>query len=120
MFKENDYLVIIEGEVSKLKNAVTHIEQSKEAASKAVNVAETTNNEFREHLQKVLVAVDSILKPHQELISTTESLTRTISGIDFPARFDKQGKELQFVKIIAIAAVSVSLIGTVLILLHFK
>lgn len=111
MFKElNDNLTSIEGEVSKLKTAVAHIQQAKEVATKAVNVAETTNKEFKEHLLKVTAAVDSILKPHQELIAATENLTGTINAINFP----KQLKQLKF---IAIAVGAIALIGTVLILI---
>jgi len=111
MFKElNDNLTSIEGEVSKLKTAVAHIEQSKEAAVKAVNAAETTNKEFKEHLQKVTTAVDSILKPHQDLIASTEKLTKTIEAIDFP-------KQLKLIRIIGISTGAVALIGTVLILI---
>lgn len=111
MFKElNDNLTSIEGEVSKLKTAVAHIEQSKEAAVKAVNAAETTNKEFKEHLQRVTADVDSILKPHKDLIASTEKLTKTIEAIDFP-------KKLKLLTIIAIATGTVALIGTVLILI---
>ncbi len=108
MFKElNDHLNSINGEVAKLKTAVEHINTAKEAAQAAVDAANTTNAEFREHLQKVTKAIDSILKPHQELIAATENLTKTIEAIDFP-------KQLKIIKIIAIATGAISLIGTVL------
>lgn len=111
MFKElNDNLSSIEGEVSKLKTAVAHIEQAKEAATKAVGAADTTNKEFKEHLQRVTAAVDTILKPHQELIAATENLTKTIQTVDFP-------KQLKQIKMIAIATGAIALIGTVLILI---
>lgn len=111
MFKElNDNLTSIEGEVAKLKTAVEHIDKAKSAAEAAVNAAGTTNTEFKEHLQKVTKAVDSILKPHQDLITATENITKTIEAIDFP-------KQLKLIKIIAIATGAVALIGTVLILI---
>ncbi len=110
MFKElNDNLNSINGEVTKLKTAVEHIDTAKTAAQAAVNAANTTNTEFKEHLQKVTKAVDSILKPHQDLIAATENLTKTIEAIDFP-------KQLKLIKIIAIATGAIALIGTVLIL----
>jgi hypothetical protein len=110
MFKElNDNLSSIEGEILKLKNAVTHIEQAKEAAIKAVNAAETTNKEFKEHLLKVTSAVDSILKPHQELIAATENLTKTIQAINFP-------ENLKQIKMLVAAVGAIVIIGTVLIL----
>lgn len=112
MFKElNDNLTSIEGEVSKLKTAVDHIDAAKAAAQAAVSAANTTNAEFKEHLLKVTKAVDSILKPHQELIISTEKLTKTIEAIDFP-------KQLKLIKIIAIATVAIVLIGTALILFY--
>ncbi len=111
MFKElNDNLTSIEGEVTKLKTAVEHIDTAKAAAQAAVNAANTTNTEFKGHLQKVITAVDSILKPHQDLIAATENLTKTIEAIDFP-------KQLKLIKIIAIATGTVALIGTMLILI---
>lgn len=111
MFKElNDNLSSIEGEVSKLKTAVAHIQQAKEAATKAVNVAETTNKEFKEHLVKVTAAIDAILKPHQELIAATENLTKTIQAINFP-------KQLKQITTIVIAVGAIAFIGTVLILI---
>ncbi len=118
MFKElNDNLTSIEGEVLKLKTAVEHIDTAKAAAQTAVNAANTTNTEFKGHLQKVIAAVDSILKPHQDLITATENLTKTIAAIDFPSRLNHQQKELKLIKIIAIATGAVALIGTVLILI---
>ncbi len=111
MFKElNDNLTSIEGEVTKLKNAVEHIDSAKSAAEAAINAANTTNTEFKEHLQKLTKAVDSILKPHQDLIGVTERLTKTIEAIDFP-------KQLRLIKIIVIATATVTIIGTILILI---
>jgi hypothetical protein len=75
-----------------------------------VIVAETTNKEFKEHLLKVTAAVDAILKPHQNLISSTQTLTNTINAINFP-------KELRQLKMIAIGVGVISLIGIVLILI---
>ena len=110
MFKElNDNLSSIEGEVSRLKTAVAHIEQAKKAATKAVAAADTTNKEFKEHLQRVTAAVGTILKPHQELIAATENLTKTIQTVYFP-------KQLKQIKMIVIATGVIALIGTVLIL----
>lgn len=109
MFKELDEnLSSIEKEVSKLKTAVTHIEEAKEAATKAVKVADTTTKEFKEHLQKVTKAVDEILKPHQKLISATENLTETIKSIDFP-------NQLNFIKVIVIISALTTLIGIIVI-----
>jgi len=110
-FRElHENLNSIQGELTKLGTAVAHIEQSKEAAVKAVNAAETTNKEFKNHLLKVTADVDSILKPHKELIASTEKLTKTIEAIDFP-------KQLKLIKIIAIATGGAVVIGTVLILI---
>jgi len=99
----------IQGELTRLGTAVSHIEQSKEAAVKAVNAAETTNKEFKEHLLRVTADIDSILKPHKELIASTEKLTKTIEAIDFP-------KQLKLIKMIVIATGAIAFIGTVLIL----
>lgn len=110
MFKElDDNLNSINGEITRLKTAVEHIDTAKAAAQAAVNAANTTNTEFKEHLQKVTTTVDSILKPHQELIAATVNLTKTIQAIDFP-------KQLKQIKIIVIATGAIALIGTVLIL----
>ena len=111
MFKElDDNLTSIEVEVTKLKTAVEHIETAKSAAETAVNTAETTNKEFKEHLQKVMATVDSILKPHKELIAATDNLAKTIQTIDFP-------KQLKIIKLVAISTGAIALIGTVLILI---
>ncbi len=113
MFKElNDNLTSIEGEITKLKIAVDHIDTAKSAAQAAVDASNTTNTEFKEHLQKVMKAVDSILKPHQNLITATENLTKTIEAINFP-------KQLKLIKIISIATGVVVLIGTVLSLMLY-
>ena len=110
MFEElNNNLSVIEGEMSKLRTAVTHIQQAKEAALKAVNVAETTNKEFKDHLLKVTKAVDAILKPHEELISVTQTLNNTIKAVDFP-------KQLKQMKVIMIAVGVVVIVSTILIL----
>ncbi len=110
MFKElNDSLNSINGEITKLKTAVEHIDSAKAAAQAAVNAANTTNTEFKVHLQNVTKAVDSILKPHQDLIASTENLTKTIEAIDFP-------KQLKLIKMIAIVTGAIALIGSVLIL----
>ena len=100
----------IDRQITQLRTAVEHINAAKAAAEAAVNAANTTNTEFKEHLRKVISATDSILKPHKELIATTENLTKTIEAIDFP-------KQLKWIKIIAIATGAVALIGTVLILI---
>lgn len=111
MFKElNDNLSSIEQEIAKMKTAVEHIDAAKESALSAVNAANTTNAEFKDHLQKVIKAVDSILKPHQELIETTENLTKAIKGIDIQ-------KQLFLIKTITISTFAISLIGTILILI---
>lgn len=107
MFEElNDNLTSIEEEVSKLKTAVAHIEQSKEAALKAVNAAETTNKEFKEHLQKVTADVDSILKPHKELINATEKLTKSIEDINLP-------KQLRLIKVMIILTGIIAFLGAI-------
>jgi len=88
MFKElNDNLNSINGEVAKLKTAVEHIDTAKSAAQAAVNAAITTNTEFKEHLLKVTKAVDSILKPHQDLITATENLPRQLKRLTFQNNF---------------------------------
>lgn len=111
MFKElNENLSSIEQEIAKMKTAVEHIDTAKAAAKAAVDAANTTNAEFKDHLQKVMKAVDSILKPHHDLIAATENLTKSINSIDFP-------KQLFLIKIIAISTFAVALIGTVLILI---
>jgi chromosome segregation ATPase len=110
MFKElNDNLTSIEGEITKLKTAIDHIDAAKVAAQSAVNAANSTNTEFKNHLVKVTQAVDSILKPHQDLITATEKLTKTIEAINFP-------KQLKLIKIITIATFVVVIIGSLLIL----
>ena len=121
MFKElNDNLASIEGEVTKLKTAVQHIDTAKAAAQAAVSVANTTNTEFKEHLQKVTKAVDSILKPHEDLIAATESLTKTIAQIDFPNRLEQQAKELKLIKTILLVVCGLVVLGTVLTILILK
>ncbi len=111
MFEELETsLSNIDGQIAQLKTAVEHIDAAKTAAQAAVNAANTTNTEFKEHLQKVISATDSILKPHKELIATTEKLNKTIQAVDFP-------KQLRLIKIIVIATGAVALIGTVLILI---
>jgi DNA repair ATPase RecN len=121
MFKElNDNLASIEGEVTKLKTAVQHIDTAKAAAQAAVSAANTTNTEFKEHLQKVTKAVDSILKPHEDLIAATESLTKTIAQIDFPNRLEQQAKELKLIKTILLVVCGLVVLGTVLTILILK
>jgi len=120
MFKElNENLSSIEGEVTKLKKAIEHIDSAKSAAQAAVNAANITNAEFKDHLLKVTKTVDSILKPHQELINATETLTKTLEAVDFPARLDKQGKEIKFLKIFSIVILCISLAGLVFTILIF-
>lgn len=121
MFKElNDNLSSIEGEVSRLKTAVQHIDTAKAAAQAAVNAANTTNTQFKEHLQKVTKAVDSILKPHEDLIAATESLTKTISQIDFPNKLEQQAKELTLIKTILFIVLGVVVLGTLAVLVLKK
>jgi chromosome segregation ATPase len=107
MFKElNENLSSIEGEVSKLKTAVSHIEQSKEAALKAVNAAESTNREFKEHLLRVTADVDSILKPHKDLIYATEKLTNSIETIGLV-------KQLKTIKLLIILTGIIALMAVI-------
>jgi septal ring factor EnvC (AmiA/AmiB activator) len=103
-------LTSIEGELSRLKTAVEHIDKAKSAAEAAIKSAHTTNEEFKRHLQAVTKTVDAILKPHQELIAATESLTSKIQAMDFP-------KQLRQLKMIAIVTCSIVLVGTVMILI---
>ena len=85
MFKElDDNLSSMQEEINKFKNAVSHIDASKEVAEKAVQLVESTNNEFKNHLQNVIKNVDSILKPHQELIESTEKVALAIESILLP------------------------------------
>ncbi len=79
MFKDLDEnLTSIEEEVGKLKNAVAHIEKSKESAENTIKAAEKLTNEFSVHLKKVTNDVDKILKPHVELIEATKRLKKLL------------------------------------------
>lgn len=110
----------IDGQIAQLRTAVEHINAAKAAAQAAVNAANTTNTEFKEHLQKVTKAVDSILKPHEDLIAATESLAKTIAKIDFPNRLEQQAKELKLIKTILFVVCGLVVMGTVLTILLLK
>ena len=110
----------IDGQIAQLKTAVEHIDAAKAAAQAAVNAANTTNTEFKEHLQKVTKTVDSILKPHEDLIAATENLTKTIAQIDFPNRLEQQAKELKLIKTILFVVCGLVVLGAVLTILMLK
>jgi len=118
MFKQlEENLQSMESEMARLKTAVSHIEKSKDAAIKAVELADKTTSEFREHMTAITSSVDSILKPHKELISVTENLVKIIAVIDFPAKLDHQEKQIKLLKILLFCIGSISLVGIVLNLL---
>jgi chromosome segregation ATPase len=96
MIKElEDNLSAINNEVAKLKKAIEHIETSKKAAQTAVTAAEKMNGALNKHVTDVTEGVQSILKPHQDLIEATERLTETIDGLNIP-------RQLKLFRIIAI------------------
>ena len=114
MFKElDDNLKSMNGEISKLQSAVEHIAQSKNAAEQAVKTAIELQTSFKTHLTSVAEDVSKILDPHKQLIKATETLTSTISAIDFPNRLDKQDKEIKLLKMLLFVACGLVLIGTV-------
>ena len=114
MFKElDDNLKLMNGEISKLQSAVEHIAQSKNVAEQAVNTATQLQTSFNTHLTSVTEDVSKILDPHKQLIKATETLTNTISAIDFPSRLDKQDKEINLLKILLFVVCGLVLIGTI-------
>lgn len=114
MFKElDDNLKSMNGEISKLQSAVEHIAQSKNAAEQAVKTAIELQTSFKTHLTSVAEDVSKILDPHKQLIKSTETLTSTISAIDFPNRLDKQDKEIKLLKTLLFVVCGLVLIGTV-------
>ena len=114
MFKElDDNLKSMNGEISKLQNAVEHITQSKNVAEQAVKTATQLQTSFNTHLTSVTEDVSKILDPHKQLIKATETLTSTISAIDFPNRLDKQDKEINLLKILLFTVCVLVLIGTI-------
>lgn len=115
MFKDLDTnLKAMNGEVSKLQTAVEHINQAKTAAQKAVEVSTTLQTAFGNHLNKVSDDVQSILKPHKELIRATDELIKTIGEVDFPSRLDEQAKEIKLLKILLYVAIGLSILGIIL------
>jgi chromosome segregation ATPase len=121
MFKElDDNLKSMNGEISKLQSAVEHIAQSKNVAELAVKTATQLQTSFNTHLTSVTEDVSKILDPHKQLIKATETLTSTISEIDFPSRLDKQEKEINMLKILLFIVCALVLIGTVATILILK
>jgi len=121
MFKElDDNLKSMNGEISKLQSAVEHIAQSKNVAEQAVKTAIQLQTSFNAHLTSVTEDVSKILGPHKQLIKATETLTNTISAIDFPSRLDKQEKEINLLKILLFVVCGLVLIGTVATILILK
>lgn len=115
MFKELDTnLKAINGEVSKLQTAVEHIDKAKTAAQKAVETADNMQKAFNEHLTDVTKNVESILKPHKELIKATEELAKTINAVNFPERLDKQEKEIKLLKILLFVSIGISVISLIM------
>ena len=121
MFKElDDNLKSMNGEISKLQSAVEHIAQSKNVAEQAVKTATQLQTSFNTHLTSVTEDVSKILDPHKQLIKATETLTNTISAIDFPSRLDKQDKEINLLKILLFVVCGLVLIGTIATILILK
>ena len=121
MFKElDDNLKSMNGEISKLQSAVEHIAQSKNVAEQAVKTATQLQTSFNTHLTSVTEDVSKILDPHKQLIKATETMTNTISAIDFPSRLAKQDKEINLLKILLFVVCGLVLIGTVAIILILK
>lgn len=121
MFKElDDNLKSMNGEISKLQSAVEHITQSKNVAEQAVKTASELQTSFKTHLTSVTEDVSKILDPHKQLIKATETLTNTISAIDFPNRLDKQEKEINLLKTLLFIVCGLVLIGTVATILILK
>jgi hypothetical protein len=121
MFKElDDNLKSMNGEISKLQSAVEHIAQSKNVAEQAVKTAIQLQTSFNTHLTSVTEDITKILDPHKQLIKVTETLTNTISAIDFPSRLDKQDKEINMLKILLIVVCGLVFIGTVATILILK
>ena len=121
MFKELDEnLKSMNGEISKLHSAVEHIAQSKNVAEQAVKTATQLQTSFNTHLTSVTEDVSNILEPHKQLIKATETLTNTISAIDFPSRLEKQDKEINLLKILLFAICGLILIGTIVTILILK
>ncbi len=115
MFKDLDTnLKAMNGEVSKLQTAVEHINQAKTAAQKAVEASDTLQTAFGNHLNKVSDDVQSILKPHKELIRATDELIKAIGEVDFPGRLGKQAKEINMIKILLYITIGLSIIGIIL------
>jgi len=113
MFKElDDNLKAMDNEVAKLNSAVEHINQSKLVAEQAVKTSEKLQTSFATHLEGVTNNVESILQPHKALINATESLTKTISDIDFPTRLDNHEKELKMIKTLLFVVCGLIVIGT--------
>jgi chromosome segregation ATPase len=121
MFKElDDNLKAMNEEISKLQSAVEHIAQSKNVAEQAVKTATQLQTSFNAHLTSVTEDVSKILDPHKQLIKATETLTNTISAIDFPSRLNKQEKEINLLKILLFIVCALVLIGTVATILILK
>jgi hypothetical protein len=110
MIKElEDNLADINNEVVKLKKAIEHIEASKKAAQTAVSAAEKMSNSMEKHLIDVKEGVQSILKPHQDLIEATDRLVKTIDSLNIP-------RQLKLFQIIAFGTFFALVVGTGVIL----
>lgn len=121
MFKQlDDNLKSMDGEISKLQSAVEHIAESKNVAEQAIKAATQLQTSFNAHLSSVTEDVSKILDPHKQLIKATETLTSTISAIDFPSRLDKQDKEINLLKTLLLVVCGLVLIGTVATILILK
>lgn len=114
----NDNLASIEGEVVKMKSAVEHIQKSKEAAATAIQTFEISSKAYKEHITNITSAIDSILKPHVDLIAATENTIATIKAVDFPERLARHDKELNTIKFTLWGIAAVNLIILVLMLVR--
>jgi len=121
MFKElDDNLKSMNDEIAKLQSAVEHISQSKNVAEQAVKTVEQLQASFNTHLSSVTEDVNSILDPHKQLIKATETLTNTISAIDFPSRLDNQEKEIKLLKTLLFVLCGLVIIGTITAIIILK
>ena len=78
--KENIHqeLIKLQDELTKLKNAVDHIDQAKEASRTSTHAAEN-----------VVSMTTKISKDYEDLAIKSEELVQEIDSIDFPVRLDK-------------------------------
>ena len=85
----------------------------KVAARRAVESADDFQKNFGSYLQEVEQNVDKILKPHIELVQSTEKLTKAVKDIKIIERLDKQEKETKFLKILLLATLGISILSVV-------